>query len=707
MSNTTTYVNFSAIDYRGVDSLSSYALDLTPITFIPDLQQSIHNRVVWNFGDGTVTDSFSATKSYEYPGKYIVNMIVYDCNNNAQISTFEKILTIHDYTPFTFNVSYNPSFDGEDVVYDGEPIFYNGLILIYTSTGGTLSTLNYKCGKINGPLVVDAYYPPYQSISKIFYEMTGSDSSNYWNLENKFKHLENFNTLYDRIYNYSLSSYQYRQVDKIEFDGVDLYAKIVDGMIVDCPATDIGSEFVGISSTKLVYLKEDTVTNKLLVRMYFDRTNNHFHGKTLDQYNNLGITLSANVEDTAGSYLSVTSNGMDGEGYGIDSFKINPIKYYNTNIPFVIKVKGVDDFSIKNFDSIELSALNFNVTGATSDVYSISSLNHTLSAQNHGGAFRGYITFPNISSVDVLENVRINVGGTFTNYQLSSYTLSGSSNYFSVYPPNYFDIYKKNEDFNPEETIKDLRFQETLLDKEVLFGDFIGGVLGNADSDHQAIGIKLYEKIANFTENTQDPDTCEVEFLNSIGEDLNYSGVGDEKWYLPEKIERIVDLLSIDRGRLFGTSNKFKENLDIKGRSTKDEFGVNIGDKLNTQTYSVSSGTDIVALEKFSNTYTLLNSQQPLSATGASVFPLSGYSSDWGWPLVLPTTFDFIDIEKYYLFFDYNNVIDGNVIGGVIDFENPKTTIDSTTALSALDSVNGIYDNMILDTLYQSLELGY
>jgi len=700
MSNTTTYINFSAVDYMGTDSLSSYALDLTPIKFIPDLDNSIHNRVVWSFGDGTISDSFSASKVYTYPGRYVVNMVVYDCDNNAQISVFEKFITIHDFVTHKFDVSYYPSqldvvmYNGEEVLYDGEPIYF-------TPSGGY--SLVLRCGSISSPLIINSYYPPYQNTSDIFYEISGSDSRNYWNIDNKFKHLENFNTLYDTIYNHHLGGYQYRPIPKIEFEGVEMYAKLSAGEIVNCPSTDEGSSFIGTSATKNIHINDDTITEKLLVKMFFDKNDIQLLGNGGNYLNNLGITLSAEVVDNPPNHLSITSNGLDGEGYLIDSFNINPIKYYNTNIPFVIRLKDADNFSIKNFEILQLSSLN--LSAVSSGVYSISSLNYTLSGQNHGGSFRGYVTFPNTTPTTILENVKLVASGTFISDQLSSYTLSGESNDFNVYPSNFFDIYKKNEDFNPEQTIKDLRFQETLLDKEVLFGDFIGGVLGDEYSDHDGIGLKLYEKIANFIDNTQDLDKCEIKFLDSLGKNLNYMGVGDEKWILPENVKRLVNLLSINKAKLFGTVNKFKENLDVRGRTSKDEYGKNIGNMIDPKTYIVSVDRDIVALEKFSNTYTLLNSLQPLSSTNLSSFPLSTYSSDWGWPLVLPSTFNFEDIGKYYLFFDYDDTIDGTVVGGIIDFVNSKTTINISTELSALNITEGIYDNMILDTLYQSLSL--
>jgi hypothetical protein len=129
-----------------------------------------------------------------------------------------------------------------------------------------------------------------------------------------------------------------------------------------------------------------------------------------------------------------------------------------------------------------------------------------------------------------------------------------------------------------------------------------------------------------------------------------------------------------------------------------------------------------VALEKFSNTYILLNTYRPSTTETIPLtdefgniltdefgnilgsiyvyttnYPLSAYSSDWGWPLVLPAVFDFADIEKYYLFFDYVEQYDNTVLDGVLDFDNDRTTV-------ALSAVNvDIFKHMSMDVLYQTL----
>lgn len=708
MATTTTQISFSSIDYKGVDSLSSYALPITPFRFIPSLSGVASTKFLWNFGDGTISKSFSAEKSYQFPGTYTVSLVHYNCDNLAEISTITKTVQIYDYIPLTFNVT---AFNGDTEVTD----------------------LVWQCGQIEGPLKINFSFPWYQPQLDIFYDIRNSDSTNYWEIyNNKFVHLDTFNVIYEKVYNYALASYQYSEIQKITPESDSVYLKILNGNIVTCASTDDNSCFGGLTATKDIFVKEDSITSNLLIDLNYDKTKyKNPYIENFNYLNNLGVTLSATVGDNVPSYLSVTSNGLDGEGYLVDSFQIHPIKFYGVKIPFVVKIKDDLNFSVKNFNPIPLSALTITVTTindfelTTEDgqllldefgnqimaegipvllplsSYSISSINYTLSAQDSGGSFRGYIIFPPIDTPQL--NVKLNFTSTLSSNQLSSYTLEGESNFFNVYPENYFDLYKKNEDFDASEQLKDLRFQEILIDKNILFDDFFGGALGGID--HEDIGTKTYEGAANFVANTQDLDVCNIAALNSLGEFMGYNDVYEERYLYPVKIKRLIDILSIDKIKLFGYENKFIENFDVKGRTSKDEFGINIGNIINTNTYTVSSTIPIVALEKFSNSYTLLNTYQPISAAGSHQYPLSTYTSDWGWPLVLPTPFNFEEIEKYYLFFEFNNVYDGTIMDGVIDFENPRTTIPETATTVDLNEFNGIKEHMFLDTLYHNLSI--
>jgi hypothetical protein len=300
--------------------------------------------------------------------------------------------------------------------------------------------------------------------------------------------------------------------------------------------------------------------------------------------------------------------------------------------------------------------------------------------------------------------LKIIASGSFSD-GVSTYQLSGSSNYFNIYPNDYYDMYKKNEDFIASNTLRDITFQESILSNDVLYNDFFGGLLGNENYNHETIGVKIYEKIANFTQNTQDVDTCGIDFLNSLEQYSNYNNINEEKHIYPETIKRLVDLGSISKFKLFGVPNKFVENLDARGHTTNEEYGKNIGSQIDTLTYKVSAGSDIVALEKFSNTYKLLNTWQPVSAVETTIYPLSDYSSEWGWPLVLPNIINFQDIDKYYIFFEHNPQYDNTLLGGVIDFDNSKTTISVNLSSPDIYSIDGVLDKMFLNTLYKALSI--
>jgi hypothetical protein len=297
---------------------------------------------------------------------------------------------------------------------------------------------------------------------------------------------------------------------------------------------------------------------------------------------------------------------------------------------------------------------------------------------------------------------------TLTNENLSSFSLSGASGRFDVLEKGSCDIFKVNENFNASETLNDLAFQENIKNNPVFFEDFIGSIMGSTTYNHDSIGVKTYEGIENFLMNNRDIDTENIKAIISDNAFLNIDDIQFDKGFFnyPEKIKRITNLASIKTNKLRGTTNKFVENFDTKGQVQKTKFGINLGEQINTTTYTITAGVPIVALEKFGNEYVKLNTYQPLCAGVANFYKLSAYSDSWGWPLVLPAPFKTSDFEKYYLFFEFKNQYDGTVFDNVIDFNNTNTTILSANPTTQyLMGDNGVFETMFLDVLYQSLSL--
>jgi hypothetical protein len=282
------------------------------------------------------------------------------------------------------------------------------------------------------------------------------------------------------------------------------------------------------------------------------------------------------------------------------------------------------------------------------------------------------------------------------------------------------------------DVLKDLRFQESLVDKNVLFDDFLGAIYNQTNPIDDNLGAKLYEKISNFIENTQDVDRNEISALISQIEMMDGDVLNNVSNY-PESIKRILNLISISKNKLNGYENKFAENFDIKGYSSKETYGKNLGDQINTLSYTITAGTDIVALEKFSNTYKRLNTYIPLLAEIISLtsiyiqpdlistyyqpnstntyirpmnkYVLSSYNDTWGWPLVLPSDFTSKDFDKYYTFFEYVSTYDKTITDYTLDFNNSMCTIPQSASYIDLYKKNGIFDHILKDKLRSQLRL--
>ena len=732
MSNVLTeYADFSVRDYKNETVLSSYNLSITPLTFIPNIpSQLVNTRVTWFFGDNTSSNDISAVHAYDYPGTYNVQMVIYDCQANARLASYSAAINIKDYVTNTFTISTGINFRIVPTRLSGDILqLDSNRQPITLSQGPSSQFLNLSTGQISQGIVIANYTPYYQDLQNILISISGSSTLNYFNLPidytSKYNHLRKFNTFYDRHFFSNINNYQDSElveIDTVTFDNQDnIYVKLSGTSIIRGAASDSSSVLAGTSASKTIYYKDDGVSNLILTTFKKDNSNIYARRVTdfgnVNYLNTIGITLSTTVvPNYSYGFLTVTSNGLDGDNFTVNSFNITGNKFYGTKIPFVVKVKDTTDCSVKNVTAFD-NKLSFKLlsgsplTPIPSSYYSIAyntSASQLSSIYNYDNSSftSGNLTVSNLLSVAPINSVYLQVSATF-NQNSTTFNLSGLTAPFNVLPVDYYDIYKKNEDFDFEQTIKDLRFQEILLDKEVFFTDFIGSIFGSVSAGYDILGKKIYERISNFVDNTNKVDTADIGELADLLSLINDQAVRFDTAVVryPNTVRRILSLLSINKNRLFGYKNQFKENFNPRGVTTKETYGKNLGDQISTRTYVVTAGTDIVALEKFSGTYSLLNTYQPVCAVSAYQYPLSGYSSDWGWPLVLPVNFTYSDIDTFYNFYTFNNTIDGTILNGVIDFVNPQTNIEFNTPLSTFNAPNGVLETIITNTLYSSLSL--
>jgi len=214
---------------------SGYCLPFDTFTFVPNftnVSNLISNKkVIWNFGDGTLSNTLCGKHFYSYPGTYPVTLTVFDSGGNGSVSTYLSSVNIYNAV--------------EDAI-------------VLT----TDNKLIQKSGQNNGAVYVTRYNSASNSISGNNTIITLSVSGNqapYYNAEiynsDKFAHLKSTaRFVIDTDYGLTV-------VDSVTTTNTLLYATPVSGMTtftLGSSATNT-SYFAGSSGTASFYYVEDFV----------------------------------------------------------------------------------------------------------------------------------------------------------------------------------------------------------------------------------------------------------------------------------------------------------------------------------------------------------------------------------------------------------------------------------------------------------------
>ena len=734
--NTIGYYDFVVKDYTGsTTSLSSYNLDVTPVQFVPVESSTVDTstRFVWSTGDGDFLDEYSPTYTYKRPGEYTVSLTVYKSDLGAARSSVTKSVVIKDYLEDNFLIECSTLNLTAGCLSDALSVTQTLPIRLFRREEQVQQSQSRKpvgflpksfqpattIVPINEPkpttVLLDPTTDELIRVSTIQYTVSGSNSVNYFYLpDNLYNHLEIYNSLFSRSYVDSISTYDLKEISNIQLPLTAVYVQLSSGQLVKSYDYSTNKELVGYQGYGTVFYRDDMPTG--LFNLSFTRNSDNTS-------NPLNVTLSGSVVSNTPSKIVITSNGITGDGYPNSIFNIDKNKFANTNIHFVAVLADSNGNKVKNTSSILYPGdISFELVGnnVQSTSYTISSLQSTLSSLSAGGYFRGYLTyFGTLSSpltsvylsAAYLDTLNTELDEIITTEDLIALTvesgLSANSSVFNIYPSNYYKLVKNNEDFDFEQMFESLIFQETLMDKPMFFEEFLGTIFGNDSVDVDALGNKIYERISNFINNNTNINTSEILNIVSLANLMqNNANIFDKNLFnFPSKIQRIISLIAVNRDKLFGIKNTFAENFNDFGTTTKDIYGKNLGDAIDTTSYTITAGTDIVAYEKFSKIYKLLNTYQPLCAATPTTlqYKLSDYSSNWGWPLVLPQDVSLQSINTYYDFYEYNSQPANDIVGGILNFTH--TTVPFDTPNTQLVEQSGIYENIILDTLYQSLSL--
>ena len=721
------YNFFYVRNWKGEETYESYATPITPLTFAPNLEDGIEDfisnkRVVWDFGDGTTTESITATHSYEKPGRYTVNCYLYDSKGTGYLDTYSAKVNITDFITDKLTIS-------------------------------AASELTHQTGQLLNPIVVERYNS-YRTIvsgvpSIVAYSSAGSDNDYFRTglVDETYGHLKPSSSFVQVITSNGIAETVRNNI--IETTYTPVFIKLSSNEIVYTDVNDVDGFYAGLTGTGDAYFMTDIAGSYNLL-LGFEQ------GSVFDYTNTTTYGVSADIDaNTSYNKLTFSSNGIDSEGSTtLSTFDIGKTKFAGSKVSFVVKVKDNDLFTQKNMPLLSSDGgplLDLYLTDGTTtyDVEYTSNL-QSLSTLSSGGFYKGYFISDTVST---LENVYLS---GYMSYD--SNIIEGQSNTFTIYPSSFYNVSKVGENIDFKAAFKDIAIQPLFTDARVLMSEFIGSIFGDLSAAQDSIGKSTYEKIQNFFDNNTTIDESNIEQLDGILQMLNLPEL--VKYSLPPKLNRIMDILSISKSKLFGSRNRDNTQYQSYGYQNNDFYGYNLGDKLDASS-KIIVGEPIIASEKYSGKFTTLNTTFPANAritpvlevtdgfvygtstgqiisaaseelsngvpitierllgceiltensfniiteplsSNSTYYRLSDYNSTWGWPLLSGGGREITDIYNFY----YHKESVGEIENSIIDFSSPNNTISyNLTSYNDWSMDNGTMSNIFAQSLYEGLEL--
>ncbi len=720
------------------------------------LSSSIPNYIsdynfVWQFGDGEYSTELTPTHWYKAPGDYTVSLELFGINDINKYVSFKNNITktvhIYNYTPgYEYN-SYNDFIQYIDVQglssrdsQQGENFYYywnktpiiNFKILSFNSwqtyeVNNGINKINLNVTQSKYPLLKPDVYN-----SNLYLHLAPSD---------KFLDLDD------------------QPINSITLTGKPIYiTRDLSGNVLyvdDIPgATFIGTSAIGqFKYSGTPYYKDEEPIETII------EVSNDGSGLRVnyDIDNNINNTFEHPIMLTKPygfSFYNVLSgtNSSDLNGFitssGVNSvlFNIYKYKYINLPINFIFRytynnypLTFINNLNVKNknilyYNEIEVGTIYLMDSDDNEVAASLYDFKFEQIQQpepydsNKGGYLKGILIY---FGPDELKNCYIEV--TINYDVINEIQLSGldiktiKSSQFNILKQDSIQLRKINENFSLAEQYHKNNLQPTLKSLPYL-DNFVDTLFGNV-YDPNSFTVKLYEKISNYISNINDIDTCNVDALYDHYHMVDLY-ITNLNYIYPPNLRRIIDLFSISFCKLKGAYNYYNLDFNDKGYTT-NLYGKNKGKLLDINTYNITAGVPIIAKEKFSNKYSLINTNLITKTTVLSelnsiypginkvnndyIYPLKEYKLEnnnilsnnskklsdigWGWNLILPSRFNLSD---YYEFYEYIEHYSGEILDNTLDFDNIYNTIQLNN-IDTLDDWEDIKTNYISQTLYNNL----
>ena len=415
------------------EAFLSYTIEKTKFIFNLDwssesfVENYSNNLIIWDLGDDTILEGPSATHFYKYPGFYDVKATIFDVNGDAHVISLEKSLTAKNVFPDLIHLQ-----------------SLNAFGLAY----------NHPSGKPTNQIIVSRYnsWQNDNFIKDADYKInlyTYGSKSDYMSLSsyyaNKYSHLK----AYHGFVNVSLTDDNFIQTkltNSTKTDSVSVYAVPYNTGYIDNDwgikfdffnHPEEGSSFVGTTGTNknidYVYFVDQKPSDSNIGGtdiLYASFDSKFFSENFIDannlkdvfqksEYGYLNLPWSAQVVKSifnSASSLRITSNGISVEGnnntigaisgQNVYPFDIYPVKWANTQIPFVITLKDSENYTVKNYNQI----YNFHQGDFNNNLYDVNLklVKYTSSDLNTSGKAPTLSAFE-IKEANFSQNIKVPV----------------------------------------------------------------------------------------------------------------------------------------------------------------------------------------------------------------------------------------------------------------------------------------------------------
>ena len=709
------YDKFNVL-YTSSSAVTGFSGDLSTFTFKIDesaIKSSLldisNSKIEWLFGDGTKSLGLSATHTYNFPGEYTVQCFLFDSDGDPHKSTEVSLVQIKNY--FSDSVLWGT---GNQVVTAGRisselPIQRYNSWQSYNSVSATGYTVNVYASGSNSNFVTEKQY---NSDPNIHFQKLSKIVDNTENLTP----VDSVSTTNELFYFKTLSSPN------------------AGGTLIESTSSEEGSIFVGTTGQNIVHYIDDSANDNFMylfasldtgnfptrINSVFNIPRDSYIDLDIDYFITKPAVLPVSAVENIPSKLLITPNG-------ISQFTIGENKWERSPISYVVSVADSDNNIIKDIPKLS-SGIHTNGNYIVSHGLKDIDKSKCTYYSNTGVGFEQYGSLSNfvvVSGTTTSDTIAASAVVDLP-YGGGTATLVGESNAFKISPlSGTYNISKVGEEVDFTEILKSYILQDTIANKTNFINWFLTKIFGTDVSDVEGLGKTVYEKIENFVSNNSDIDTCNINALYSIAQELDLV-FEDYRYKYPAGIKRLVDILSIKHRRLFGFRSQANTDFDQENYNQVDDnvvYGRNLGDLISVSAYVVSAGTPIVANELFTNSFTLINTML-LPRDGSwelfnkytnynlmSSYPLSSYDESWGWGLSLPSDEDSSGFSKYYDFYEYKSnsqyeLSSFDAVQTVIDFDSSTTTLTETnSSIDEWTKTYGIVDNIFDHRLRKGLGL--